>query len=309
MDTPVPKQNIPLEKSLRHTRGGFGLWIFLGILCVMTIGVVAVMFSRKEVVQIDEVQIIGVKTFPEREISAFTREYLAGMKLGVIPRSSSLFFSKRSLQKTIQKQFPIVDLVYVSFVNPKTIGITIRERTPESVWCFSENSCGFIDRLGILYGESPRFSDGVYTVFSSEEEKVLPDFLGEQIIEPELMYRFDQLFKKMQNEDIVISRVHFMNHGDVGFIIERLFKKYPNENVAILGTLTQNDEDFLRDITIGLDHEVFQKQYTEKPKDLEYIDLRFPGKIFYKFTGKEKPLEKVKVETVEVSDNEIENED
>ena len=301
MDTPVPQQHAQ-QPSLRTPRRGFGLWLFLGSLIIMTLVVVIIMIARQESIQIKQVYVAGVKTFPEQSLVTFVDEYLDGTTMKVIPRSSSLFFSKKKLERRIQSEFPIVDLVYVSFVNPYTVNITIRERTPEAVWCFDEVTCGFIDRTGILYGTAPRFSDGVYTLFSSREQKEFSEFLGKRIIEPELLYRFDTLFKKLQNENIVISRVEFLEYGDVAFIIDRLFYLYPEKNVSIIGTLTQDDGTFLRDVTTGLEHDVFQRQYRQQPKDLEYIDLRFPGKIFYKFKSAEKPLEKVPSETVDIND-------
>ncbi len=308
MDTPVPQQHTH-QPPLRASRRSFGLWLFLSSLVFLTLIVVIIMIARQDTIQIDEVRVAGVKTFPEQELVSFIEEYLKGTILGVIPRSSSLFFSKKQLQKNIQSRFPIVDLVYVSFVNPHTIGITVRERSPEAVWCFNETICGFIDRTGVLYGASPRFSDGVYTIFSSRQEKQFSEFIGKKIIEPELMYRFDALFKNLQSENIIISRVEFLEYEDVAFIIDRLFTLYPQKNVALLGTLSQDDVIFLRDVTTGLEHEVFQKQYRQQPKALEYIDLRFPGKIFYKFSGKEKSLEKVSELSEQATHTEIMSEE
>jgi hypothetical protein len=275
-------------------RKGFsGKIFFLGflILCLVIAGIIAI--GRSQSLTIEHVQVVGVKTFPVQDILDYTHDYLQQQYLQVIPKSSSLFFSKKTLGTTLQKQFPVIDLVYISFVDPHTIRITIRERTPEVVWCFAEFDCGFIDRLGILYDRSPRFSDGIYTIFSSSEIKNFDNYFGKQIIEPETMYRFDQLFNQLQTEDIIVSQVQFLDNNDVAFIIERLFNRYPQKMTPILGTLGQDDGIFLRDVFTGLGHEAFKRQYFATPKDLEYIDLRFPGKVFYKFFTKQKPIEKI----------------
>lgn len=298
MDTPVPQQNEQIQPHAPRT--GFSLKIFfLGFFVILLVffGIVAI--GRNQKFTIEHVQVVGVKTFPSKEILDYTDDFLKQSTLKIAPRSSSLFFSKKTLSRLLQKDFPIIDLAYISFIDPHTIRVTVRERNPEAVWCFAEYKCGFIDRLGILYGESPQFSDGVYTVFSSEEQKDFDQYVGKEIIHPETMYRFDQLFDQLQTEDIIISQVRFLQDGDIAFVIEKLFNHYPHKNTPILGTIHQNDSVFLRDVFTGLDHEVFQKQYLATSKDLEYIDLRFPGKIFYKFKGKEKPLEKVTPQTQE----------
>jgi hypothetical protein len=298
------------ELSQPHViHGSFSLKIFFLcfiILVLIFAGIIAIGKNKK--FTIEHVEIVGVKTFASDDVLEYVNKYLEQSAFKVFPRSSSLFFSKHSLQQSLKKEFPIVDLGYVSFVDPHTIRITIRERNPESVWCFAEYNCGFIDRLGILYGKSPQFSDGVYTIFSSEELKTFDEYYGKEIIKPEMMYRFSQLFSQLQTEDIIISQVKFLSDRDISFIIEKLFNKYPQKLTPIRGTINQNDTIFLRDVFTGLDHEVFKKQFLDSPKDLEYIDLRFPGKIFYKFKGKEKPLERIAPEVnVENVQQEIHN--
>jgi hypothetical protein len=91
---------------------------------------------------------------------------------------------------------------------------------------------------------------------------------------------------------MTLSRTLFYEDGDIAFSIDTLFGLYTNNNAKLLGTVNQDDDIFVRDMFTGLTNDAFKKQFVSNPKDLEYIDMRFTGKIFYKFLSSQKPLEK-----------------
>ncbi|MBK9593385.1 MAG: hypothetical protein IPO32_18440 [Crocinitomicaceae bacterium] len=106
------------------------------------------------------------------------------------------------------------------------------------------------------------------------------------------MNRFVGLFTQLQSDDIRLSQTIFLDNGDIAFSIEKLFGNYPTDSAQLLGTVAQNDTVFVRDMITGLSNKVFKDQFITSPKSLEYIDLRFAGKVFYKFTTSEKLIEK-----------------
>lgn len=287
--------------------------IFVCILfvCIIMGGIISLI--RNKQFQFTHTEIYGVKTFSDIEINQFVQQYFLGNQIKVIPRSSTILFSKSKLVRALQKEFPIIAMAHITLPEPNILNIYIQEKQPVCIWCFTEDDCVFLDEEGIVYGKAPNFSDGVYPVFTSEEIKNFDQYKGKQIIEPDTMNRFIALFKNLQSDDITLSRTIFLENGDISFAIEKLFDKYPDRSAKILGTFNQDDTIFIRDMVTGLNHQAFKDQYRTQSKSLEYIDLRFPGKIFYKFKGKEKPLEKVTPQNTEThseqTNNEHENEE
>jgi len=291
MDIHVPH---PLQEKQKPRSGSrlFSVKILLPIALLMIVcfGVGVAVLGNDEF-QITNVSVYGTETFYPSEVIAFTEGVLSGNYVSFVPRSSSILFSKEQFEKQLQKTFPVIEVVYVTFDDPHTLSIHIKERKPHIVWCFEPDDCGFVDRSGILYSRAPVFSDGVYSLFASEPKKSFSETLGTQIIDPAIMNRFTGLFNDLQSDDIVIARVIFLENNDVAFSVEQLFGQYPNDYARLLGTIEQNDEVFLRDVVTGLGHDAFMQQYQASPMNLEYIDMRFPGKILYKFMSNSTPLE------------------
>ncbi len=280
------------RKPIKKTRGSFYVRMFFVLLlfiCLCVAGIIAILHSSR--FQFNEIRVFGVNTFPVSEIKQYTHDYMTGYYLKVIPKSSTVLFSKDKFERNLKQQFPIIQIAYTTFPKPDSIDIHIQEKIPVAVWCFTDHVCEFIDQHGIVYAHAPQFSEGVYPIFQSVKESTSENTIGKQIIDPVIMNRFATLFNKLQSNDIKISNVMFYEDGDIGFAIEKLFDRYPSNNARLLGTFNQDDEVFLRDIVTGLTHQAFKSQYTLNPKDLDYIDMRFAGKIFYKFKSKNTPLE------------------
>lgn len=265
----------------------FLLVIVIGIVTSITIAVL-----RNDRFQFKDVQVYGTTTFSSDELIAFTHEYWSGHYFKAIPKTSTIFFSKDNFEKALRKQFPIISVAYITLPEPDHLEIHIEERTPVMTWCFADESCGFVDSNGVLYARAPQFSDGVYPIFQSELNDPTYRKMGSKIIDPVVMNRFIALFKKLQSDDITLSRTYLYQNGDIAFSIAKLFGNYPKNDAKLLGTMAQDDTIFTRDMLTGLGNDAFKRQFLSNPKDLEYIDMRFPGKIFYKFGSNQQPLEK-----------------
>ncbi|MBK9593386.1 MAG: FtsQ-type POTRA domain-containing protein [Crocinitomicaceae bacterium] len=66
----------------------------------------------------------------------FTRDYLTSNQFTVIPKSSTLLFSKTDFESKLKKNFPIINIAYVTFPKPDAIDIHIQEKKSMAVWCF-----------------------------------------------------------------------------------------------------------------------------------------------------------------------------
>jgi hypothetical protein len=247
------------------------------ILLLVLFIIVATMVSvlRSSQFQFTKVNIYGAQTFAASDVQSFSSQYLSGMQFRVVPKSSTILFSKERFEHALKSGFPIIDIAYITFPNPVTIDIHIQEKQPIAMWCFTVDNCAFVDKQGIVYSQAPSFSEGVYPVFASEESKTFTDMKGKQIIDPMVMNRFITLFKSLQSDDMSLSKTTFLSNGDISFSIEKLFGEYPTDHAQLLGTIAQDDTVFNRDMVTGLSNSVFKDQFVSNPKSLEYIDLRF----------------------------------
>lgn len=265
--------------------------IFLMILISVLITVAIIAVLRNGRYQFKSVDVFGPTTFAVADITAFTESYWSGNYFSSIPKTSTILFSKENFEQSIKKQFPIIEVAYITLPEPDKLEVHIQERKPVVTWCFADETCGFVDKNGILYSRAPQFSEGVYPIFQSELNDPSYKKFGNVVIDPLIMNRFTGLFTRLQSDQITLSKTFLYENGDIAFSIDTLFGSYARNDAKLLGTITQDDEVFVRDMLTGLSNDAFKKQFIENPKDLEYIDMRFPGKIFYKFVSNKKPVE------------------
>lgn len=280
----------PRKKTIR---GFFLRFIFFIIIIAVMITVATIALLRSSRYQFQSVTVYGTTTFSADDVISFTHKYWAGTYFTSIPKSSTILFSKSNFEHALKKEFPVISVAYITLPEPDKLEIHIQEHNPSVIWCFADQTCGFVNHDGILYAKAPLFSDGVYVIFQSQLNDPTYKKMGTVVIEPSIMNRFTQLFTRLQSDDISLSRVMFYENNDIGFSIDTLFGLYPRDDAKLLGTLNQDDDLFVRDMITGLSNDAFRKQFISNPKDLEYIDMRFAGKIFYKFSSAKKPLEQV----------------
>lgn len=283
---------IGYPKQKKNSIGSFIikiLFLFTLMVVVVTVGIIAIL--RSDTYQFQSVEVFGTTTFSADDVVAFTHEYWKRTHFKSIPKSSTILFSKDDFESELKKKFPVISVAYITLPEPNKLEVHIQERTPKVTWCFSDNTCGFVNEQGILYAKAPQFSDGVYIIFQSELNDPSYKKFGTIVLEPVIMNRFIELFVQLETNDINLSKIMFYENGDVSFSIDQLFGVYTDNSAKLLGTFDQNDEVFTRDMVTGLSSEIFKKQFLANPKNLEYIDMRFPGKIFYKFKSNQSPVE------------------
>lgn len=277
----------------KDTRASFLVRVLFSILLlVIIISSIFIATLRSDKYQFSDVKVFGPITFSSDDVVNFTREYWSGHYFKTIPKTSTIFFSKDDFEKQLRTRFPVIEMAYITLPAPDVLEINIKEHTPKIVWCFQDQTCGFVNDAGVLYARAPQFSDGVYPIFQSQSSNSYNDQLGKEVINPDIMNRFIELFSRLQSDEMTLSRTLFYEDGDIAFSIDTLFGLYTNNNAKLLGTVNQDDDIFVRDMFTGLTNDAFKKQFVSNPKDLEYIDMRFTGKIFYKFLSSQKPLEK-----------------
>ena len=280
------------SKPKKKSAGGLIIKIlFLLILFAVLVTVAVIAVLRSEKYQFKSVTVFGTTTFSADDIVAFTHEYWDKNHFKSIKQSSTILFSKDDFESELKKQFPVISVAYVTLPEPDKLEIHIQERKPNVTWCFADDTCGFVNEQGILYAKAPKFSEGVYVTFQSQLNDPSYKKFGTVVLEPAIMNRFTELFLRLETNEIGLSKIMFYEDGDVGFSIDKLFGVYTNNSSRLLGTFGQDDEVFVRDMITGLSNDAFKRQFIANPKDLDYIDMRFPGKIFYKFISNQKPVE------------------
>lgn len=123
---PRGSEGLAERRRLRRRRSFIAVVILLAILCA---GIVYEL--RQSAFRISQVQIFGA----DQSFSAFATDEMQGYYLGVIPRDSTLFFPESRIRADIIAAHP--DIAAVSIFRDGLTGLSIKvnDRTPVARWC------------------------------------------------------------------------------------------------------------------------------------------------------------------------------
>jgi hypothetical protein len=272
----------------KHRRRIFINKILLSAFAIILIFVYLVYISRIPSLNINEVEVVSrvadvemIRTVVEKEIT--------GNYLWFFPKTNILFYPKNIIQEELHNKFKKLKDINFSFKsnsvkdsirNGKILVVSTTERTALYTWCGNdlttkeEEKCYFMDETGYIFDEAPYFSGEVYfkfygpasvgTYFSSENFK-------------QLIY-FRDILTTMKFKP---ASLHVLNDGDVKIFLSTLDKTSIEPYIAF--KIDANFEKLAENLEVAINTEPLLSNLKNKYSLLEYIDLRFGNKVYYKF--------------------------
>ena len=291
---PREKRNFRTRSRLRALRPlayVFGVFILLAG---------AVFFVRSSHWRIREIQVEGTESLEKGDIEKFVRGYTSGEYAFLFPKDSFFFLKADALSGEIMRAFPRIAHAEVVKKDTNGILVDIRERALWGVMCNGEKliaeserktasrthtiahenqnneviqsagSCAYVDTEGFGYESAPRPAGNLLLKIKSDQD-ALP--IPSQLIDSSLakdMHFVQEKAPELAGVRItgfeLLSRVpsEFHARTSEGFLI--LFKK--NDDLAHAFSVLKK---------------VLEREIGNRKTRLEYIDLRFGNKVFYKY--------------------------
>lgn len=234
---------------------------------------------RLEQFQVSNILISGNKVIPQEKIQSIVEDNLSGTYFFLSPKTNIFFYPKSRITKQIEDEFERVKEVSVNFVNLKSIEVKILERTPKSMWCgvkkeSAVGGCYFMDENGYIYAKAPDFGGNVFLKFFGLDYNSLllgsESPIGVTIMDVEKFDKFTLFVDTLSEigyKPISLARVD--DHD---------FELYFNDGMKII---FGNDQDF--EILLDNLQSVLDSGELVNRENIDYIDLRFGNKVYYKF--------------------------
>jgi cell division septal protein FtsQ len=229
--------------------------------------------------RIKEILIIGNEATSSEKIKNEVNQIIQKRAFFVLPKDNIIFIKPAEIEKALEQENPSFQKIEAEKKFPNILKIEILERRSAIIWCRREN-CFFTDKNGIAYAE----------VFSAE----LTPFGEKENIEKMLVVQ-----EEKEGEIKISQKVADQNF--IGFILEISKNLKQIENLEIISLRTPESASLeIWITTTGGWQAVFnasepakkqagnlakflsEKISEEERKNLEYIDLRIPEKIYYK---------------------------
>ena len=256
--------------------------IFLGGFLLIFAGVTSIFYIPKF-----RIQRIGISadTALGGAVLAETKKMAGERRFGVFPLDNILFFPEEKIKERILEKYPAIREITFDKDFPDSVFINIAERGAKAIWCDGEeaesenfrNKCFFIDERGVAFSEAPFFSEGVFL-----------RIIGGPLLANLAYGGQEQEFKlggSVLNQNEFQNILEFKNSIEtLNFQAEKIFVKdggvyeiYLDRSWRVIFDLRRDTEDLFENLKILLE------EIENNEKNLEYIDLRFDNKVFYKF--------------------------
>lgn len=272
------KSPLKATKLHRHRRKIRILKLSFGIALVLCIIGITMWLSRLSLFAINDVVVDGAIGINALDIKIVAEKHLAGAYVSIYSKSNKIIYPKKAITSEIKANFPGIETLNVKTEN-HSLKILLSERKPSYIWCagtidtIMADACYFLDNSGFIFSKGPTISGNAYLTFFGLITTSNP--IGETFLGTEKILAIEELKKTLDADRITLKAIvavdedvfelHLASGGKIIFKAEDLPRR------------AASSIELLKKKTELLNHSAKRK--------LEYIDLRFGNKVYYKFVG------------------------
>lgn len=243
--------------------------------------------SQIKRLNINEVKIEGNKIIDTEKVVEEVNKITAGKYIWLFPKTNILLYPKSKIKRELSNKFKRFSDITLGIENSQALKISVAERTPEYTWCgaippygASPEICYFLDKEGYIFDEAPYFSGEVYFKFYGVPEPNTENPAGSYVAKG----YFDKLilFKNTLTEINLKPAVMYIQEGeDV-----KIFLSKDKTSSTATEIIFKKDSDYQKiaeNLKAALDTEPLLSKVKTSYSSINYIDLRFGNKVYYKF--------------------------
>lgn len=229
---------------------------------------------------IKQIQVVGNRTVPEEDVRAYIESRLQGGYLSVFSRANVFLFQPSVVEKELMDAFKKIEEANVSRDGLRSVRVDINERKPYYLWCgarslvSTQDGCYFLDIDGYAFAPAPYFSGHVYFEFQKQFNAGSMDPIGTHFLPTEEFKRLIGFRNALRALDIYPDTLAIDENGDYIFVLAG--------NTRIIFNPAQDFDLLFNNLLATFDTEQFKGKKIENTS-LEYIDLRFKNKVYYRF--------------------------
>lgn len=293
----VHKQTIRNTKEPRTWKQRFFILIVL-----IFAGGMGYVFLCSDLLRVYKVDVHGFDRVSKNQIVGIIEQNMNGKIISCIKKSNYFFINKNKIIEDILKDNRLEN-VYITKKFPDKIIVEVKEYGNVAIWCtdIEMKTCFMLD--GDTAGQQVMMEDAVVTDnkhFVIVDETQHDTFVGDRVMAEKYLNKIEVLSSELKyalNVEIEQPfKVASRGSHEVRFMTD--------EGWYIIIDLTHSTDEIF-DVA-----KLFVKkvELPSRRNDLEYIDMRFPEKIFYKMKEGVEQVEEEEDEEVEGDEDKKEDE-
>lgn len=242
--------------------------------------------SKWEKLNIKTVEVSGNRGVDSLLVERAVQEQISGYYLWFFPKSNFLIYPKGKIKSDLADKFKTFQDISVNLQGAQKIMVRVSERVGKYTWCgvelpaeaSTQYKCYFMDTEGYIFGEAPYFSGDVYLKFfgnGAEGEKFYPDIFSKL-----LTFR-----KSIEEIGLKAPSLLVREDGDIELYLSSSvsFDAALTSAPKIIFKTSSDFDKLIENLQAALDTDPLKTDFKKKYSSLEYIDLRFGNKVYYKF--------------------------
>lgn len=255
--------------------------IILYTFWIIVFAVLISLSSRLNYFKLTNITVSGNEAVVDSEVQDFIFQLTKEKSSLLIQRSSLFFIPKRAIHDGLLNKYARLKSVEIGRDFPNSIIVTVTEHESDVVWCKNlDSECFFIDREGILLDQSPYFSgDAYFRIYHDSFSGVT----GENIFSSQEIANINS-FRALLSKELRLTahsmRVPSPDTFEFSLLIP--LRTLDDSPQLLIANNFEPRPTILNILTI-INDPVFLAKYSKHPEGLEYIDLRFGNKVYYKF--------------------------
>lgn len=256
-------------------------YIFIGSLIFVLVSIISILsyIAHRKEFRIVNVNLFGGVLVTEDEVQAKTFEFLNGSYFWLFPKNNAFLYPKSRLEDYLKEKFKRIDTIDISLKNFQRLSVVITERKHFAIWCkglpkleVDEEQCYFMDKNSTIFAPAPNFSGDAYFKYYGlllEENPIGKEYISSSTVFYDISRFVDSAKKLTLRPQYVLAKgnseymMKLSSGTDILFDTKESIAK-TSENLSLL---------LSTDALSTLD---------KSNLPIEYIDLRFGNKLFYK---------------------------
>ncbi len=233
----------------------------------------ALFFSR--LLAVTQMNVSGTDKLNSNDLKKFVSADISGKYLKLLNRNNMLFISADKIGRDLAGRFGQIESVSVKKIFPNKIFISIAERKSMLVLC-SGGNCYVVDENGNTFSKvdpnSHEIQQSGLPVLTDDSGKAIS--FDEGVLNPDYMQFIIDAKDRLKGDlDVSVGEIHTpqIASGDIRMMTAGGWKIYFDQTVGL-----QKEMDMLKAV---LNNEIDKSKWS----DLDYVDLRIDGKVYYKF--------------------------
>ncbi len=268
------------NESKKRKKKFSGRFVIASILSFLFFGVLSgAGFFVTQHAHIKNVEVSGLKVLNSEEIKSEVNKELEGAFAFILPKNSYFVVSTTKIKEKLLALNPRIADIAITKEYPESLQVNLTEREPWGIYCndllldlqkdAGKQKCFYIDKSGFSYEDAPLTTGTLINKIRGDAEN---SAVGTQLVDPETISLMERIANKLRELDLRVSVF------EIRTPLKSEIRVQTHEGFALIIKRTDDFQNVFNVLKTVLANEIKGKR-----SQLDYIDLRFGNKVFYKF--------------------------